>query len=391
MIGMRLWQIAGWTMLHYLWVGAAVGAPALLARQRLLAAGANARYLAALGSLVLLSVAPVPIAVWVAQKLVPLPPDNRLVAEAVALPKATGRPALRPTSIETVAPLPVAVGDLSDQGSQTRSAERPWTAVDRAAMYLPWLWLCGTPLSFALTMAGLLGADRLRRQSRVLEDGRITELCRQLAVSLNLSYGVSVAVCDRLAAPILLGVLRPMIVLPAAALAGLDPRQLEMVLLHELAHVRRLDNLVNLLQRVVESLLFFQPMVWIVSAWVRREREYCCDELVVRRTRQPHVYAELLVAWAEKVSASASRGPIFAQPPTVSSLTDRPLVARVRRILKREEQAMQVSRKAAGGVVASLLVLAVLIGGYSSLPSYADNAVPESKEASSRPPAEQQK
>ena len=68
-----------------------------------------------------------------------------------------------------------------------------------------------------------------------------------------------------------------------------DPQQLEMVLLHELAHVRRYDNLVNLLQRIVESLLFFQPMVWIVSGWVRREREHCCDELVVARTRQPCV------------------------------------------------------------------------------------------------------
>ena len=106
-------------------------------------------------------------------------------------------------------------------------------------------------------------------------------MCQQLAVAVNISRRVSVAVCDRIAAPILVGVFRPMILLPAAALTGWAPQQLEMVLLHELAHVRRYDNLVNLLQRVVESLLFFQPMVWIVSGWVRREREYGCDELVV--------------------------------------------------------------------------------------------------------------
>ena len=181
------------------------------------------------------------------------------------------------------------------------SSERLLAALDLAAMCLPWLWVCGAPLSFALTTAGLLGAERLRRQSRPLEDARITEMCRQLAASLRISCRVGVAICDRIAAPILVGVLRPMILLPAAALAGWDPQQLEMVLLHELAHVRRYDNLVNLLQRIVESVLFFHPMVWIVSGWVRREREHCCDELVVARTRQPQAYAEMLVNLAERV------------------------------------------------------------------------------------------
>ena len=116
---------------------------------------------------------------------------------------------------------------------------------------------------------------------------------------------MGVAICDRIAAPILVGVLRPMILLPAAALAGWDPQQLEMVLLHELAHVRRYDNLVNLLQRIVESLLFFQPMVWIVSGWVRREREHCCDELVVARTRRPQAYAEMLVNSVRDISRKA--------------------------------------------------------------------------------------
>ena len=189
-------------------------------------------------------------------------------------------------------------------------------------------------------------------------------MCRQLATSLKISYRVGVAVCDRIAAPILVGVLRPMILFPAAALAGWDPQQLEMVLLHELAHVRRLDNLVNLLQRIVESLLFFQPMVWIISGWVRREREYCCDELVVARTRQPHVYAEILVTLAETFAEGPLRSSSLAHPEAVSSMAERPLIARIRRILKKEEQTMQVSRKAVVLVFVALLVLAMMIGGY---------------------------
>ena len=174
-------------------------------------------------------------------------------------------------------------------------------------------------------------------------------MCRQLAVLVE-EYRTASAwpICDRIAAPILVGVFRPMILLPAAALAGWDPQQLEMVLLHELAHVRRYDNLVNLLQRIVESVLFFQPMVWIISGWVRREREHCCDELVVARTRQPQAYAEMLVNSGRDILAGLLRSSSLVHPQAVSSMAERPLVARIRRILKKEEQAMQVSRKAVG-------------------------------------------
>ena len=69
--------------------------------------------------------------------------------------------------------------------------------------------------------------------------------------------------CERIAAPVLVGILRPIILLPPAAITGWTPDEIEMVLLHELAHVRRWDNLVNLVQRIIESLLFFHPAVWL--------------------------------------------------------------------------------------------------------------------------------
>ena len=238
--------------------------------------------------------------------------------------------------------------------------------LEAAARYLPWLWIVGAPLVLLLTTAGMVGAERLRRQSRPVEDAKIADLCRRLAASLNLSCRVGVAVCDRIAGPILVGIVRPLVLLPAVALAGWDPQQLEMVLLHELVHVRRWDNLVNLVQRIVESLLFFHPMIWVVSAWVRREREHCCDAAVVAHTRQPQAYAQLLVALAEQVS----RGPLASSPlrcpQVVSSMAQRPLVSRIRCILKKEEQSMQVSRKTFALLFAAFLAVAVVIGGYCS-------------------------
>ena len=151
---------------------------------------------------------------------------------------------------------------------------------------------------------GLLGVERLRRSSRLVEVGDLLRRCRALADSLGIAGRVGVGVCDRLAVPIVLGIVRPLVLLPSASLSGWSTLQLEMVLLHELAHVRRWDNLVNLLQRVVESLLFFHPVVWWLSGWVRLERELCCDRLVVERLGQPAAYAEMLVA----VSGSTYRG-----------------------------------------------------------------------------------
>lgn len=90
--------------------------------------------------------------------------------------------------------------------------------------------------------------------------------------------------CESLAArvPLVIGWLRPVILLPASAASGLTVAQLELILAHELAHVRRNDHLINLLQHLIETLLFYHPAVWWVSAKIREERENCCDDLAVQ-------------------------------------------------------------------------------------------------------------
>ena len=128
-----------------------------------------------------------------------------------------------------------------------------------------------------------------------------------------------------------------------------------MVLLHELAHVRRWDNLVNLAQRIVESLLFFHPAVWLVSSWVRREREACCDAVVVGRTARPHAYAELLVALAAQMPRS-----VLFHPAASSAMAAGPLRARIRRILQLEDDPMLVSGKSFALLVGSAVVAATL-------------------------------
>ncbi|HEX2523296.1 MAG TPA: M56 family metallopeptidase [Terriglobia bacterium] len=117
---------------------------------------------------------------------------------------------------------------------------------------------------------------------------------RRLCEQLQVRQTVLLFESARIQVPTVIGWLRPVILLPASALTGLTTPQLEAILAHELAHIRRHDYLVNLLQTAVETLLFYHPAVWWVSKQVRLEREHCCDDLAVSVQGDVLAYARAL-------------------------------------------------------------------------------------------------
>ena len=127
----------------------------------------------------------------------------------------------------------------------------------------------------------------------------IAVVSARIAQALGLRLAPVLAWCDEVAVPTVIGVLRPTILLPLSLTSGLAPEQVEAVLAHELAHLRRWDHLVNVLQRVLESLLFFHPAVWWVSAKIRLEREHACDDLAVSLGTPRLAYAASLLRVAE--------------------------------------------------------------------------------------------
>jgi hypothetical protein len=132
-------------------------------------------------------------------------------------------------------------------------------------------------------------------QTRLFDPGwqtKLDALARQLAISRP----VRLLESARVTVPVTIGNLKPVILLPAGLLTGLPPAHLETILVHELFHIARRDYLVNLFQAVLEILFFFHPAVWWVSAIVRREREYCCDDATVRAGQDPLCYLEALTA-----------------------------------------------------------------------------------------------
>ncbi|MGI9458015.1 MAG: M56 family metallopeptidase, partial [Aeoliella sp.] len=226
--------------------------------------------------------------------------------------------------------------------------------LNHSSHWLPWVWIVGAPLTFLLLASGLIGVERLRRNSQPLTAGPTHRALQRLQKSLRVGRQVTIAVSERVVQPVLVGIVRPLILLPPAAVSGWSPEQLEMALVHELAHVRRWDNLVNFVQRLVESLLFFHPAVWLVSRWLRIDREHCCDAIVVHHTAAPEAYADLLL----NVAATAKRQ---ALPLASSALARHPLARRIRRILQLEDDPMLISRSTLSLVGLALIAIVCML------------------------------
>ncbi len=188
-----------------------------------------------------------------------------------------------------------------------------------------------------------------------------------LAQELRIARPVRVAVSALARTPSLIGWLAPVIVLPASTLLALTPRQLEMVIAHELAHVRRADYLVNLLQVAVETLLFHHPAVHWISRDVRELREVCCDDLVLRGGVDPLHYADTLASL--EALRSTTHAPAMAA--TAGSL-----LLRVRRIVGVAEQQRGRVDGQAVVLLLALLALALLLGGQHSAVYSAAAAAP---------------
>ena len=165
-------------------------------------------------------------------------------------------------------------------------------------VYRPWVlrvWLLGVTF-LSLRLAWLGARIRSLRRASKPAGGPIlsgaTALARRMGMNRTLRVLVS-AIPD---GPSVIGWFRPAILLPAATLLNLTPDQLEAILAHELAHLRRYDDVVNIVQSVIETLLFYHPAVWWVSGRIRHERELCCDDLAVRASGDALCYARALTA-----------------------------------------------------------------------------------------------
>ena len=194
------------------------------------------------------------------------------------------------------------------------------------------LWLVGAVLLIGRVLIGYGIVWCLRQQAQVQHDGPLFNALQQARQTLDGYPKVEVATSPSISSPMALGILRPIIIFPSDLVEKLSTDKLALVLMHELAHVRRWDNLTLLLQRLVSAILFFHPAVWLCGRMLRREAEQACDDLVVCATGRSEAYARGLTHVAERV---AHLNPLMRRIPTMNAFaaTESDLALRIRRAL----------------------------------------------------------
>ena len=204
--------------------------------------------------------------------------------------------------------------DGSDQSTGSdRSAARPsagWAQCQHIAKasspFVAVLYFIGVAMMLIRLAISVRVSRRLRAASQPIEDGNLLNRLTVQAKKLSLRFVPVIAYCEHVAVPTVIGLLRPMILIPTAMVNGLTTEQLESVLTHELAHLRRYDHLLIVVQRVLEAVLFFHPVTWYLSRRIHDERETCCDDLVLAIGGDRLHYAQSLLRVAELRLAAAS-------------------------------------------------------------------------------------
>jgi len=289
-----LMHAVAWTLLHFLWQGAALAA--LAAAAMAFCSRAAARYAIALSVLVLMFATPVATLVVFSQ--------NESHDESASA--AVGG---SPLSIELAGNH--AAGAVDSLAPRVRRSLSSWNS-------FPWLveaWLAGVAFFSLRSAGGFLLLERQRRKLSTNVNARVLEMCHMLQRRLGLKWAIRYCEGEGLQAPAVIGWFRPVVFLPLRALTGLSQEQLELVVAHELAHIQRLDPFVNVFQVVVEALLFYHPAVWWLNRRIRAEREHCCDDVAISLCGNAVEYARALTLMEEwrsvpVLAMAANRGPL---------------------------------------------------------------------------------
>src|ERR1700688_3753016 len=278
----------GWTLLHFLWQGTAVASLAAVLMP--LCRRASARYALAVIALAVMLAAPVATFLFLLPSNPAVPVRSFPVADE------------QPTATSNIV-----AGTTAGFSRLSQS----WDTLPRLVEG----WLLGVAFFSLRSAGGFLLLERERRKRSATVSHRVLEMCQRLQRRLGIERAICYCECKWLQTPAVIGWFRPIVLLPVTALTGLSEEQLQSIIVHELAHIQRLDPFVNVFQISIETLLFYHPAVWWLNKRIRAEREHCCDDVAVSLCGNPVEYARALTLMEEWRSApalamAANRGPL---------------------------------------------------------------------------------
>jgi len=311
----------GWALFHSLWQGAAIAAA--LATALWFIRASRLRYLCACGALAAMLVSfGVTLAIsW------PADPHSH-VANSGPLAALRVAPALP--------------GDAQSRLDGLRESGPP-----------PWLvpvWMGGVSFFYCYSLIAWMAATRLKKRGAFPAPLEWQHRLAELVAQLGLRRSVALLESCLTDVPVVIGYLRPVILMPVGVMAGLTAGQVEAILIHELAHIRRYDYMVNVLQTLVEGMLFYHPAVWWAGSVMRTEREHCCDDVVVAQQGDACGYAATLARL--ELNRGSLREPALAA-------TGGNLMKRIHRLLQQPEGPGVTAPLVAAGMLVATATLAI--------------------------------
>lgn len=269
-------QAIGWALLHLVWQGTVLALITAVLLTMLRNQSSNARYLVACTAMALMILLPVVTGTRVYRQ-------NDAAGWTLVIAPSGVRVA--PAAVERVA--------AAGPGAEVPLAKK---LQEQARTALPWflvIWAAGVTVLLVRLLLTWTRIGRLCREALPAPQ-RWQSMLARVSSKMELASPIRLIESARVEVPMVVGWLRPVVLVPITAITGLTPEQFETILAHELAHVKRNDFLVNVLQTIVETLLFYHPAVWWLSGRIREERENCCDDDAVTVCGSPILYARAL-------------------------------------------------------------------------------------------------
>lgn len=237
----------------------------------------------------------------------------------------------------------------------TSVSETVYDLVESNLYVIGTVWMIGALLFSLRMVSGFFYISSIRKNALPVGE-ECMQLLLQLTERLGLVKPIRFAESSLIKVPFVVGFFRPIILMPAGMLSGLSAQQLEAILVHELMHIKRNDYIVNVVQSVVESVFFFNPFVWIISSIIRREREHCCDDEVVKHG-DPLSYAYALARIEENNLKHVSPALSLAE-------NNKHLLQRIKRIMEKSVQNYSVKERI---VPLVLLIVGLICASWFSI------------------------
>ena len=252
-------------------------------------------------------------------------------------------------------------------------------AVPHLENYIPFIiaaYIAGLILMLLRFAANIIQVRNLKSNGLTVPDEQWMALLRHWQHRLGISRPVQLFLSARVAVPTMIGSLKPVILLPVAVINNLTTDQVETIILHELAHIKRNDYILNIIQAVGETLLFFNPFVWLLSRTIRTEREHCCDDIVVDCASSPLPYAHALALLETHRSINSNLS-------LAATGNKNQLLNRIKRIMEMKKKNINFSQLTI--ILATIIVITFTAALFTFTPSFAQKSKRDAADTTKKP------